>query len=384
VASAWQRTCLGRTSNRLTEVYPMRASLRLRSSNAVALLVAGAGVVVSACGASNGGQFSGNGNDAGSLSGPNNGDGSIALLEAGSFDLDALAAEDPPNQWCGPDGEGPAPPPPVGGSPECPTDKNLPGCPCQTPGQTAACWPGLRANRGIGQCKDGQTTCAQTGEVGASWGPCVGAVLPTPGAVGGPAACGCFSQGQWHIENLVPFFITYSDGKTFSISTSQDPDAGTTVFPTVTSNMPEPPPVPTNDWSKDDLTVDCAGTFTLCYELKAGNFNSPSPSDCSIKKVCLPPTFYSTADAVQPFPPLAGWEADSTHGACALAFHNNGGYGEMSVLGESVLCQHIDDGSGQSFVFHRIQYCEAKCLDPANASDPACTGCGQDGSGTFK
>jgi hypothetical protein len=45
----------------------------------------------------------------------------------------------------------------------------------------------------------------------------------------------------------------------------------------------------------------------------------------------------------------------------------------MSVLGESVLCQQIDDGSGHSFVFHRIQYCP-----------PSQPSCGQDGSGTFK
>ncbi|HEY2517109.1 MAG TPA: hypothetical protein VGI39_39825, partial [Polyangiaceae bacterium] len=185
-------------------------------------------------------------------------------------------------------------------------------------------------------------------------------------------------------ENLVPFFINYSDGKTYSISTSQDADGGATVFPPVSNSMPEPPPTPTENWSKDDLTVDCAGTFTLCYELKAGDFNNPLPSDCSITKVCLPATYYAQAGTAQPFPPLAGWEADATHGACANQFHNQGGYGEMSVLGESVECQHIDDGAGNSFVFHRIQYCEAKCLDPANKNDPACATCGQDGSGTFK
>jgi hypothetical protein len=359
----------------------MRTMTLSRSSSFVVALSASVGLVAAACGSSNGSLFSPN-DDAGSLAGPNNGDGAIGLLEAGSFDLDALAAEDPPNQWCGPEGGGPAPPPPIGGTPDCPSDKNLPGCPCSTPGQTAACWPGLRGNRGVGQCKDGTTTCAQTGEVGAAWGPCEGYVLPTPGAVGGAAACGCFSEGQWHIENLVPFFITYADGKTYSVSTSQDPDAGTTVFPPVTNNMPEPPPTPTNDWSKDDLKVDCEGTFTLCYELKAGDFNHPQPSDCSITKICLPPTFYAKADTVQSFPPLPGWEADSSHGACAVQFHDQGGYGEMSVLGESVLCQHI--GQGSPFVFHRIQYCEAKCEDPANKADPACVACGQDGSGTFK
>ena len=58
---------------------------------------------------------------------------------------------------------------------------------------------------------------------------------------------------------------------------------------------------------------------------------------------------------------------------CAANFHQNGGYGEMSVLGVSVLCQHIASDAGTSFVFHRIQYCPA--------SNP---NCGQDGTGTFK
>ena len=44
----------------------------------------------------------------------------------------------------------------------------------------------------------------------------------------------------------------------------------------------------------------------------------------------------------------------------------------MSVLGVSVLCQHIASDAGTSFVFHRIQYCPA--------SNP---NCGQDGTGSF-
>ncbi len=209
--------------------------------------------------------------------------------------------------------------------------------------------------------------------MGNQWGPCVGAVLPDPSATSGPAACDCFSEGQWHIDNLVPYFITYSDGTTIALSTTQDPDGGATVDPVVTSATPEPPPEATSNWSTDELTVDCAGTFTLCYELKAGDFNNPQPSDCSIAKVCLPSTYYATANASQAFPPLPPWEATAAQSTCAQTFHTNGGYGEMSVLGESVLCQQIDDGSGHSFVFHRIQYCPA--------SD---TSCGQDGSGTFK
>jgi len=347
----------------------MHSHLRQCTTSAAVVLSLAIALVGAACGSSQSSLFNATNGDGGASAGPpfNGAD----LLDGGGFSLDALAAEDPPNQWCGPDGGAPSPPP-IGGTPSCPTDKNLQGCPCGPVGTTAACWPGLRSNRDVGDCKDGVTTCQATGEVGYTWGPCVGAVLPDPNAPPGPAACTCFSEGQWHIENLVPYFITYSDGKTFSLSTTQDPDGGATVYPVVTSTEPEPPPMPTDVWSRDDLTVDCAGTFTLCYELKAGNYANPLPTDCSLTKVCLPSTYYPTADAKQEFPVLPSWYEDGSHTACANAFHETGGYGEMSVLGESVLCQHIDNGSGGSFVFHRIQYCAAND-----------TSCGQDGSGTF-
>jgi hypothetical protein len=333
------------------------------------VLAAGAALFAAACGSAGGNLFLNNGTDAGAL-GPNNGDPD---LSDGGFTLGELAGADPPNQWCGPDADAPPAPPPLGGSPDCPSDKNLEDCPCSTPGQSAPCWPGLRKNRYVGQCKDGTTLCSPFGEVGNQWGPCVGAVLPDPNATSGPAACDCFSEGQWHIDNLVPYFITYNGGPTIAISTTQAADGGETVYPTVGASEPDPPPKPTASWSTDELTVDCAGTFTLCYELKYGNFSNPQPSDCSITgKICLPATYYSTANVAQTFPPLPPWEATAAQSSCAEEFHQNGGYGEMSVLGESVLCEKIDDGAGDSFVFHRIQYCPA--------SNP---GCGQDGSGTF-
>ena len=348
----------------------MRAPLRSTSAYVIALSVAAVFVAV-ACGSSGGSNFNPNG---GSSGGSSSGDNNANLGDSG-FSLDALAAADPPNQWCGPDGGEPDAGT-LGGSPDCPTDKNLQGCPCGNAGDTAACWPGLRKNRDVGICKDGTATCQRGLEQGNTWGPCVGAVLPQPGATTGPAACGCFSEGQWHIDNLIPFFVTYSDGKTYSLSTTQDPDGGATVFPILPTDggaYPEPPPAPPGPWSTDQLSVDCEGTFTLSYELKAGDFNNPKSTDCSLVKVTLPATYYAQANVSQPFPILPAWTADATHTACANAFHNNGGYGEMSVVGESVLCQQIDNGSGGSFVFHRIQYCA-----------PNATNCGQDGSGTFK
>ncbi len=369
----------------------MRATYALRITYSAAIIAGVGSLLVSACGGSNKSAFSGGGEDAGNQ-GPYNGDGSVNFLEASAFSEDALAAADPPNLWCGPEAGAP-PPVTIGGSPDCPTDKNLPGCPCGPPGTTAACWPGLRANRDVGDCKDGTTTCQMNGENQGTWGPCNGAVLPDPSGTTAAAQCSCFSEGQWHIDNLVPQFITYSSNNTtYGVSTVQSPDSGTTEFESLDDGgISEPPPVPTEQWTTDELTVDCNGTYTLCYQLKYGDYNNPLPSDCAVTPlICAGataanpsvgvPTYYSGADRTdggaaqsQLFPPLPPWETTAAASACSLNFFNKGGYGEMSVLGKSDVCQEIDNGSGGSFVFHRIQYC------PNTTPN-----CGQDGSGTFK
>ncbi len=347
-------------------------------------------VALSACGTSGDSTF-GDGVDAGDpLGGQNNQDGSFGPSDAGPLDPDAFFAKDPPPMWCGPDGGG-TPPVTPGGSVDCPDDKNRQGCPCSEAGAPAPCWPGLRANRGMGVCVDGVTTCTRTGEFGGVWGPCVGYTLPTPGATSGKAACKCFSEGQWKIENLIPYFETFKgygasvDG-TYAISTYQD-SAGKSTFPAFPAKPP--PAKPTEPWSADTLKVDCAGHFKLCYELKAGDAKSPLASDCSIVKVCTDEFDYAKADVEQALPKLPGWLAPATGApsaaatACADSFHDNGGYGEMSVVGKSVLCDAIDDGSGQPLVFNRIQYCKAICSTPDAGSDPSCASCGQDGSGVF-
>ena len=358
------------------------------------ILVAGAvSAVASACGSSDDSVFSPG--DAGDehdlLGGQNNRDGSLdldALSNDAHLDPDAFWATDPPPLWCGPDG-GATPPPAPGGTVDCPDDKNREGCPCDKRGATAACWPGLRKNRNIGICKDGQTTCIGTGEFDQNWGPCTGYVLPDPNVKLGKAACGCFSEGQWNIENLVPYFPTTTVNSvttTYAMSTYQDPSTGGWTSPK-SQYLPSAsngykPSKPADDWSKDTLKVDCAGNFTLCYELKAGDFNAPKATDCSVVKVCLPATDYVTENVVQQWPNLPGWLGNGTSD-CNNAFTNQGGYGEMSVQGKSVRCDAIDDGSGAPLVFNRIQYCKASCNEPDAGADPACATCGQNGSGTF-
>ncbi len=287
---------------------------------------------------------------------------------------DAFFADDPPPMVCLEDGGMGPPPDPPGGTPECPDDKNREGCRCDTPGATEACWPGLRANRGRGICRDGTTTCQPFDEFSGRWGPCMGYVLPVEGVERGPQACRCFSQGRWEIDNLSPCFVTYSPGGVYAVSTH--PDTGQCPM----GGAPTPPPVPPSSiWSRDRLTVDCEGRFELCYTIKSGSADAPSPADCTVARVCTGEFWYGTRDVVQELPDLPAWVG--TDSTCAQRFRDSGGYGEMSVLGLSVECDAIDDGSGAEYVFNRVNYCPLRCsMDP---SGPGCESCMRGGSGVF-
>jgi hypothetical protein len=273
------------------------------------------------------------------------------------YSAEQIYANDPPPLTC----DGGGMPPPVSGTPECPSDKNLPGCACATQGQMAACWTGLRKNRGHGDCKDGMTVCTVQGE-GLVWGPCNGEVLPM--GTTGKAACTCFSGGHWAIANLSPCFVTDGMGNvTEAIST----DPTTTMCPSDFS-MP-----PTN-WSTDTLITDCTGTFTLCYTIKAGNPNSPQPTDCVVAKSCVT-AYYSVANQTFTMPDLPGWITDMAMTACAQQFYNSGGYGEMSVNGQSDECELVDK------VFQHVTYCPLSCNSP---NPPAmCAMCMAGGGGSF-
>ncbi len=350
-----------------------------------------AAFVVLACGSSNDSTFT---DPNGSSSGQFDTDGSF---NQGKPDAGDLYANDPPPKWCGPTDQ-PAPPQP-GGTIECPDDKNKPGCGCTTAGETAPCWTGLRANRNLGDCKDGVATCVQLNETRKGWSECVGEVLPVQGAKGA-AACRCFSMGEWKLANLAPCFLeqctTLEDdpdrpGKqrcvpatvTYRSATSSTLEGNTIKCPAVAN----PQPVPAGTWTSDTIKADCAGEFELCYELKAGDAKNPQPGDCSLAKVCLPKTLYKEAGVEQAFPDLGTWAIGGAVGSaadtCIQKWNANGGYGEMSVKGLSVRCDAIDDGAGNSLVFNRIQYCPAKCRGGANPTDPQCVACANGGAGTF-
>lgn len=304
----------------------------------------------------------GNGNDDGEdMSGP----GPRDL----SFDNDAFWAQDPPPITCGLDGTMLPLPPVPGGTPDCPDDKNRQGCPCNKPGESASCWPGLRKNRNLGICRDGMTQCVQN-EVGSNWGSCEGYTLPVPGASGGSAACECFSAGQWKLDNLVPCFYT--------INMKQVGAASSVMMggkPTCISMPKEPLTLPPTPWSTNSLRVDCIGRWKLCYTLKAGDAKNPMASDCTIASVCTQGD-YTTANQEQALKELPAWVTTTPQqAACAEQFTKTGGYGEMSVDGLTVTCTKVQK------VFNRVNYCPLKCMP--GSTDPECKSCNDGGSGSF-
>jgi hypothetical protein len=286
--------------------------------------------------------------------------------------LDAFFINDPAPPMCGPNGMT-SEPKPVGGTPDCPGDKNREGCACTQPGEKAACWPGQRLNRGKGTCKDGMTTCELSTEFGPSWGPCKGYVLPVEGATQGPDACRCFSNGKWALNNLVPC-VYQTAQQVYLYSSHPDATKGFECSPVSMS----PPPMPTADWNSSTLSGDCAGQFKLCYTMKAGLVASPKPDDCVVMSSCVD-IWYAQPGQEQALQNLPGWS--SSDAACAKKFIELGGYGEMSVLGKSVECDAVDDGHGRPYVFKRTSYCLPTCsMTPER---PECMGCSTGGSGQF-
>lgn len=292
-------------------------------------------------------------------------------------DPDAYFFEDPPPATCYPDGGmGPWPDPP-GGTPDCPDDRAREGCRCDEVGATAACWPGPRRNRMRGICRDGVATCMPRDEFGGQWGPCVGAVLPVPGVELGPQACECFSMGRWEIDNLSPCFVDYGPGGVWAVSTHVS--GGTAMCPALPpESRPPPMPMAGTVWSADRLTVDCAGRFRLCYTLRAGNAAAPSPTDCQVAETCVE-TYYPSAGVAQELPPLPAWTSSDSE--CPRRFRDIGGYGEMSVVGTSIECDDISDGSGGRYVFNRVNYCPIRCNEMPSL--PECMNCRMGGSGMF-
>lgn len=319
------------------------------------------------------------------------GDAQASLFNEASFGSDSanytIVTNDPPAGYCGPDAGDASTPVAIGGTADCPDDKNLPGCGCATAGQTAACWTGYRKNRGLGQCHDGTTECIATSENGNVWGPCNGEVLPNPDAGAGADGCNCFSVGIWKIANTAP--CIWDDGQYYAYSTIGPNADGCTSANHLPLGQSE-----TAVWSTDSLTTDCAGSFKLCYRIKVGDINNRQTSDCTLGESCVD-VVYTTSGQEQQLPDLPAW--NSTDNACAQKWEhdtpdtNSPGYGEMYVKGgETVRCDAISSVSDSNeFIFNRVTYCPKACRDGYDGgADPAsiqqlCAACKLSDKGQF-
>lgn len=313
------------------------------------------GLFLAACAASgDGGSGRGGGGDTdGSAGGGDGGSGGgfdggpgFDAGTGGGFDSGTGGSGDGGTAFCGPESDVDAGPPPEVG--ECMDGVAVPGCMCETVGETR-------------DCRTGRTiTCEAFGEFGGKWGPCLG---------------DCFSTGTWAIDNLSPCFITYSSGQTYAVSTIIS--GGSAACPDVADTPP--PAVPSSDWSTNRLTVDCEGEFELCYTLKAGDAATPSDSDCVVAQVCTE-AWYEERGVTQELPPLEAWVGSDP--TCAAQFADSGGYGEMSVFGRTIDCEWIDDDRGGHHVFNRVNYCPL-CCNTGECSGAMCDGCMMGGSGSF-
>jgi hypothetical protein len=187
-------------------------------------------------------------------------------------------------------------------------------------------------------------------------------------------ACGaCFTQGDWAIANLEPCFLTYTNSSNQMVTSAYASTPGnpeTCAFD-MNTGMPTVPAT----WSTDTLEADCAGTYSLCYTLKAGDPKNPQASDCTVGQSCTAATAYAPAGTTMTFAPLPGWQSMASAEACVNQFQSTGGYGEMSVSG-------TPDGCGAlARVLGRVTYCPTDCSGPS--PPPACNGCVNGGSGDF-
>ncbi len=277
-----------------------------------------------------------NGTDAGNGgsedTGPGHDVGHLTPSDAGISDVGSA--------YCGPDG---------GMSSmmaSCTSGAVVPGCPCPSSGMT-------------GTCQNGRMTTCSASEF-PTWGACTGS---------------CFSSGLWHIDNTSPCLLSGSGSMVWAFSSWTASGMETCGGP-----YSGAPTLPTHDWSDNQLQVDCQGTFTLCYTIKAGDSMNPMASDCTVAQVCTT-AYYADANAMQTLPPLGPWL--SSDSACASSFLHNGGYGEMSVVGVTEDCQNIG-AMDHPYVFNRFPYCPSCCGDAAGCgSSFDCTTCSMGGSGGF-
>ncbi|HVY48643.1 MAG TPA: hypothetical protein VHB21_22300, partial [Minicystis sp.] len=183
------------------------------------------------------------------------------------------------------------------------------------------------------------------------------------GAGGGSPNCGCFDGASWTIDNLEPCFFTTTDGQgnTTTVAVSTHVVNGQPACPDSAATAPADP------WSTDSFEAGCTGHYELCYTLKAGDWHTPQPTDCTMITVCTTGDVTQT-NTVQAMPPLPGWLSEPSAAACVQQFITEGGYGTMTESGTADSC-----GAVQGPLAGIVAYCPLACNGPnPPASCAAC------------
>jgi hypothetical protein len=210
------------------------------------------------------------------------------------------------------------------------------------------------------------------GSTGAGGGATDGGAAPTVCDGGGGDTTTCFSTGDWSLDNLEPCFVTTMDSMGDAITTAYASTPGNPVQCGLDPNSGAP--IVPATWSADTLQVDCAGVFALCFTLKAGDGTNPQAGDCVVAQTCTA-AHYGPAGSTMVFPPLPGWSSSPDQSACTAAFVATGGYGEMSVTGQTDACENVQR------VFQTVVYCPTACGGPDAPSQ--CATCMPGGGGPF-
>lgn len=184
---------------------------------------------------------------------------------------------------------------------------------------------------------------------------------PDDGGGGGGACTTCLLHGTWKIDNLSPCFadgLPGGDGGTpLSAAISTTIAGGAAQCPNDFTTKPTAP------WSTDALTTDCAGQYTLCVTLKAGDPRAPQAGDCTLAQSCAEGD-YAAASQAQTWTALPSWLSSAAQLACAMRFRDSGGYSEASVSGTATGCGTVGR------VLFRVGYRPAACNN--NPNGPGC------------
>jgi hypothetical protein len=219
-------------------------------------------------------------------------------------------------------------------------------------------------------CGGGSKPAGGDGAAGADGGAAGASGRDASDATTEGAACACFEHGRWAIDNLSPCFLFMDAAQSMVAAAVSTVENGTlTMCPT------DPTMAPSQPWSTDKLTIDCAGHYRLCYTLKAGDAKNPLPTDCMVAQSCAEGDDTSPS-AAQAWPPLPSWITTPTQLACAQSFYDHGGYGEMTATGTPSGCSEPI-----TTTFGRVSYCPQACNGLAPPA--SCATCQAGGGGAF-